>query len=286
MTLKYTFIYINVTPGFGAEGFSESWFSGETGITPQSAINAREYLNLRLAFSGLQTFCTHIRISTLGSPRQVQVISLGNVPAAQRQGGGRLGGDKNLDSDFTDTAFLVRKTSTVPPSFGFTYLRGIDDDFVEKGGAYTPSAAMNTAFNLWVAKVVALTWGWYGVSGLQPAPQNVGAITVLASGQIQIVLGAALFLIGDVGKNKLCTVSGVQGAKTANGTYIFRVLDPVTAVSLKPRAILPYTVGGKMVFRNRAYIPMTSGSIDRVVSRKAGRPLYQSAGRKKTLVRG
>lgn len=203
-------------------GFSESWYLDGIPAGQSAAGMIGNYLNSRLALSGLQTVFQFARISTVPPNKNPTVIfprQLG--PNAATEGYfAPARGQPSLDSDVGSTALLCAKQTATKTARLF--LRGLPDDVFQKAGEIWANA-------LWLAKFKNysdfLFETGYGFLGSDPTARKVSpvaSVTQNLNGSIAITTTLAIFTAGafpagDVGAHFASRITGSIWNTNLNG---------------------------------------------------------------------
>jgi hypothetical protein len=252
------------------QGFTESYWTTGTDPDVRSYRTAADFLaNKRIKVSGEQTRLTNIRLNVEGVFRD---LVGGTYP------GGGLQGTIGKPSDFVDTALMMRGASADSKFRRSNYVRGIWDEVVTTGGDYVPNADFLAVLGPFVSALINRGWGWLGRTTRLFAP--IATVTQDVSGAVNFTLGADLFP-GPFPQRVGVRISGVLGAYQLNGPQVVVATSARIASTAGRTSIFPYTTGGRVLLTTSAFIPFDSVTARRIVERKAGRPSYKSAGRRR-----
>ena len=265
----------------GVYGWTESYFLSNPSSDLSAELTKGQTLaSKRLLCSGEQTSIPYVKVSREDVKRDVKVIGLINK------------GPTGKISDAPDTAVLLRRFSTTPVANAPVFMRGVWDEVIINGGNIDYGNAV------WIANVNSfgayLASAGFGFVAKDPDTSDfapVGSITQNSNGTVHIICpsnsgshGTDIFQPFPVNTKIKCFVSGVKGAASVNGSNIF-IVRAVNAVdSEKQIPMFPYTTGGTISYTQPKFYPDVSIQKNRVVERKAGRPLYVSRGRSRGRV--
>lgn len=269
MPLKVTFFFTQKT-----YGWSESFYANREDIGLAPVPNAVSMAKARAAMLGNEGRVSYVRFATTGAqPHQVHIERLGTWAD------GGIVGRETQPSDHPDTALLLRFQNAAQTRHKLLYCRGQPDELVEAGGLYSPKAYWGAAGAEWLRWIKINEFGWFSRGARTRG--NISAIDVQPSGQIRYTMAAPFFLDGLVGANLQVNVKSVRGATNVNGTQIVTVISTTIAESLRPIPTFPYSGGGTMSYYAAAFNLIDTFKTVRAVERKAGRPSYQSPGRRR-----
>jgi hypothetical protein len=277
-------------------GFTESWYRN-TGAPPVFTVELAIMVLLaqaRAKLLGTQGNVLYGRIQYTGNTRIGQTIPL--------NAGAGFPGSATDPSDSTFAAALCHffgGTGSPLAADGRQmqrYLRGVWDTLIVKGGTFDPASPWIPLFAAYAAALVTNGFGWVNKNKTNSPPvTNLAAVTpVVQNANGTVTFTAAAEVGGDppavnaVPRNVpvQVRVSGVQTARTANGTFLVMTNDGIHFTTTKPLAVLPNGYGGKISYSVLQWEPVFSGTQFRVDSRKPGRPSFQSPGRQKVKPRG
>lgn len=280
MACKITFFFRE-----NSKDVSETWYDQTRGPSELTIPLLQSYIDARTKISGNQTAFVYCRVSTVGTARAVKIYYPHDFPRNMNIFGWNRMPAVDQASDYIATALLIRKTSGL--KFSRFWLRGVPDGVVTVGGEYTPNVAYRNDVESFTANVIALGWGWRGVSGNVNPPALITAATQNADVTVSFTLGGNLFQGVAVGAKVVARITGQQSPRNINGTYTVLVNSANTCTTIKQVPLVNFHAGnGKMVYSSLGYNAITSMQVERVSGKKAGRPFDQSAGhsRRRVLV--
>jgi hypothetical protein len=278
MAAKFTFFFHQ-----GEYGWSESWHSPTNYTFAQATLAINQYCIKRskmLTPNGFIDFGRYSQLQpfALQGFRQSFVIAAngvrGPIPGALPTPG---------DASFV-TALCQIWDATFTHSKPW-YIRGIDDASVVEGGELIPTAAFSKGFSDTFAWIVNQGWGWQG--NLSPLHNLVSAVTQNATGQVDItvlpqpITGAFPFTAFPIGYRLQIRLFGLIGPGNLNTSLSVVVKGPATCTTERRMSIFPWTGGGTMTSNQKTVWPAYQSSLTRAVERRAGRPSYQSRGRRR-----
>lgn len=255
----------------GVYGWTESYYLNTVSDSLQPELAKAQALAAKRApMSGEQTRIQAIKVSREDIARDVLI--------AEAAYSGTIG----KPSDAPDTAILTKRFASTPAANAPIYLRGIWDELVKDGGQLDlGNAPWLTLYNAWKGLLTTTVNGW-GFLAKDPAESGSSAIQSVSNsvmGNIHYTLDVGIFTTLDVGEKVKIFVSGVKGALSANGSFI-GVVKGINTIDTEARVpIFPYQGGGKLSYTVLKFYPIGATQLQRVVERKAGRPLYVSRGR-------
>lgn len=274
-------------------GWSETWFTETSDLTL-----AEVFTRLKdLAEKRAELLCEEGKITYIST-------SMEDVTGDSRIGPFQdtpYTGTPGVHSEDPFTALLVRRRPSTNVAWSNLYLRGIPDDIVVEGGKLTlpaniegtttpsPAANWNKKFNQFATKVKDGRWGFLGKNRttstkalVQTLVQDDQGRPLITTGANQNPLaGATLFTEAELSTVQRVTISGVQGAASVNGTHAVLVTGPNVFRFVNRMPMFPYTTGGRVTV-NRLTLHFVEAMVpQRIVSRRPGRPLYHSVGRRK-----
>jgi hypothetical protein len=281
---KVTFFYTVNT-----YGFSESWYV-PSGTTYLAVLNqCYAYISRRMACSGAQTFCTYFRVSSIFLP----TTRTAAVFTANPNGGSVQGTFNafNSETDDASVAILVKCYASTNNFVKNWYMRGIPDVEVEQGGLIALDPTFRLALGTLGTFLFQSQWGW--LASVRPATLTgpIQSITQGPTGQVFFTMNVNITPPG-YGQNQdfQARCSGAKGVSNLNGPLTI-YSSGVTGLSYGTRDVIwigslyvPLT--GTLTVRTPTLVAVnvpTLGGIQafRVVTRKAGRPSYQSPGRRR-----
>lgn len=256
----------------GTYGWSESWYSAQSLdsialITPQ----VNRYWTLRsrtLANEGLVTWA---RIVALTARPRIQTVIAFNNQAVNT-------GQIPSESDAPFTSVLYRCWNNGQTRWKNWYVRGIPDNCVTNGGQFNPTAAFKKAFADLVELISSNPWGWQGLFASQAWP--ITNVVQNGPANCPIITAPTAALPAANTPNFTARISGVVGAVEVNGQHVFVPINATSCQMLRPTAIFPYQANGTIRYSPLTYIQLLDVEPLRVVERRAGRPSYQSRGRR------
>ncbi len=269
MPVKFTFFMEQKT-----YGWSESFYQDRVDLGLNFVLDATNVATARAALLGAQGRVSYARISTTQTvaPETALVSFVGG-------GSSGLSGNAALPSDHPDTALLLRFNNLGNTKAKLMYLRGQPDSLVDAGGIYVPTAAWATVGTTWLNALKTAQMGWLA-RGLK-ARIGITAVDTLPSGQLRYTLAAAFFAAPSIGKSVVCNIKGARGATNINGSQTVVITSTTTCESLRPIPTFAYQGGATMTTWTQQFFPIETFRTLRAVERKAGRPSYQSPGRRR-----
>lgn len=254
-------------------GFTESWYYNGDKTINDLLIDAQGYFEKRAPLCGTQTINEYIRISSIGvTPRQIFVAPVGpgaNAPQVVNP----------PESDFADTALLLRCYNSTLTRYKFLYLRGVLDSVVARGGRYIPTGNFSQDLGNFKEKIKANTYGWLGQSATTSAA--VDTIIEQANGQVLITTLSDFFTVATPPKTQVVRITRATGCTSLNGVALTVLPGGVrTALTIRRIPIFTYQGFARISVATKAQIGFDNASVIRVVERRAGRPSYQSRGRR------
>lgn len=268
---KVTFSFIQ-----NVYGWTESYFLDNPSADLQAELAKGEALAAK-------------RAAMLGAQGTIQAVKVSNEQVARDVivGASSYGGNGAKPSDAPDTAVLIKRFGPTPVAQAPLYLRGIWDEVVKEGGVFDFSnGPFLAAYNAWKALLVSTPLGW-GFLAKDPAGSDESPVVTVSqntNGTVSISCTDNIFNAFATGDEVKIFVSGVTGAAAINGSNIAAVTLPNAVTTIKRIPIFPYLSGGKISFTTPKFYKIANTQINRVVERKAGRPLYVSVGRRPARV--
>ncbi len=199
------------------------------------------------------------------------------------------------DGDAPDTAALIRMRDIGAGRKKFFYLRGMSDSVTTGGGQFIPvtlppgDPAPVLIQN--IQDYIALLGnglgsvgplGWIGSNVV--TKQNVLSVVADPTDGTLLITFAGNLFPGPFGLDRktTCRFSGMGKRNPLNkGVQIVHPLTATTCRTARPTGFVPYVSGGAGVVNTTGFLQYGNGVVFRIVERKAGRPLYQSAGKAK-----
>lgn len=252
-------------------GWSENFWNGLADLSDveKQATALRGVLN---SFHATQVKCPTVRISDTTGFRQVKILTF-NL----NLGGGQ---SNTNNADFVNTAALL-KLQAGPKLVTRQWLRGLDDDDINQGGYWNPTAATVSQVNKLRALLTSAANGWVlrKLKAL-PVPTDIVGITQAGIMTVQNIANP-----GGIAKLRISRcISNID----INRIWKFQWIDATHVQLLGP---VPFTVApvfvqlGTAKVQEYEYTAITDSSIERATSRRTGRPLGQSSGRRRTRKR-
>ncbi len=263
-----------------ARGWSEQWWTPDPPSVAQQQANIAQYVQTRKAMLGTEVTITYARVSQVQAAG-VQFVRQSYVIPVQVDGKSSLG-----SADFPDTRVLVKCYNATKLSVKNWFCGGIPDDLVKPDGTLVVDPNWTNALNQLLAGMKTNGWGWVGVSN-NPIPTDLTAVVQNAvTGQVELTFIANFF--GALPKNLHVSIllKDVDGAFNLNGYQTVIIDSPTTCHTLRRVGINAWNGHGNGTLKAKALIPVNTFVSERTVERKAGRPSYQSAGRRHRQVRG
>lgn len=258
----------------GSYGWTESYFRDSPTPDLSAEFVALQALTVkRIACSGKQTFVPYLKVSNENIKRDVRVAYYGEL------GVSIYVGQSGKDSDFQDTALLVKRFNTNRTSNAPLYMRGIWDECVDLGGQFDPTPAWLANWGAFRGELLNNGWQFVGRDPATPDRKMINSVIQMATKQVGFTLAGNLFNLGQVGQKAKIFASGILGAAAVNGPNIVNVTAQNACNTVKHIPIFDYTSGGFMSQNLPILFPITNVDYFRVLERKVGRPLYQSRGR-------
>lgn len=261
-----------------SNGWTESWYCGVNLLMSSQIEIARNYANQRAKGLATEASIRYARITDLSvTPHPVWVETIGRA-------GVGVGAGIPSAADFADTSVMVRCYNAAQTRSKIVYVRGIPDSIINDGGEYQPTAAFNKFITDWSDFMRSQGMGWLGVNA--PTLGNITAMVQNASGQVDVTSSANLFGATPAGTHVVLRMTGVLGPRNLNGQFTCVVTSGTTFTTLRRIAIFPYLGGGRVRYSSTNLIQVNTATGIRTVERKAGRPSFQSPGRRKARVLG
>jgi len=254
----------------GVMGWTENYFlaSPSTDLKAEMAL-ADTLAAKRIQLSGVQTTIPYIKVSNEAILRDVLVQ------------GTDYAGTAIKDSDSPDVAILTYRTATTPAVSAPLYLRGIWDELIVRGGEINrTNTAWIAVYNGWMRQLIRDRWGFLAKDSTASQKSEIANVVQQGDGTVRITATNGIFVGLDPTKKLKCFVSGVQGAVGINGPNVYKIISGAVVQTVDRLSIFPYTTGGYISFTQPTFYPISDTRIERVVERKAGRPLYVSRGRR------
>lgn len=162
----------------------------------------------------------------------------------------------------------------------FIYMRGIPDNCITVGGAFTPTPAFTPNFGIWGAALTAGPWGLKYLNTVNAQVNIAGMVQDGTTGFVTVTTAAAHGLVaGDY-----VNVTGIQGATRARGVH--RVLSAPTATTFtyKIKLIMqPYVAFGQTRKVATTVESFNFAQPLRVSRRDTGAPFDRPRGRRRVL---
>lgn len=263
---KCTFAFLQ-----GAQGWTENYYlNGASSSLQPELTRAQTLAQKRVLCSGTQTIITHVKVSNDMVSRDVLV------------GDASYPGDPGQDSDAPDTALLMYRYGPDNAVRSQLFMRGIWDDVILAGGEFDfGNPGWTTRFNAFVAELTrSPAFGFLGRIPASSKKSAIATITPTGDGRLDIVTTDNIFNGIPVGTKLKTFVSGCTGSLSVNGQQIVTAAAATRVTTLRRIPIFPYTGGGSISYTVPEFKAITRVLIERVVERKVGRPLFQSAGRR------
>lgn len=192
-----------------------------------------------------------------------------------------------LNSDKEATALLFRRVNATGKLKSNVFIRAIPDNLISDGGIYTPFPLWLADLGAYQTELVTGGWGWLGLDANASKHADITGVAADAANRPIFTVNAAIFPVGPPLPKLAFRVSGIQGAGNLNDAWVGQVLTTTTIRLLKPVPFFPVQAGsGRLSFRKTAFVAISNSSVQRCVTRHAGRPLYHSAGRQRAKARG
>lgn len=250
------------------KGWSESYFVGSLASDPASITPvALRLANDRAACNGKQTNITFVRIVNVNVSRSALLI---NLPAP-------IAGDPGFDSDNPETALIVKMKDVTRHYSKTTFMRGIWDVVVDKGGNYTPNFGFDIAISGFGDRLKADQWGWAGITA-----KKTSLLTTLvqdAGGTISGTLADGTFFTSPVGTVGPLRFSGIVTPGNLNGINPVVIKGPSSFTTLKRIAMLPWSGQGSVTLNTKTTIGIDAIFPQAISERKTGRVFGSPRGR-------
>jgi Lipase (class 3) len=278
----------------GLGSFTESYY--RSGLDPGLVTPAMliALTDARILLAGAQTLITKIRVSTVGDARKVllwypQTLSqaVGGNHTFQGFANAPIAGTVGpAESDFSGTALLCRKLSGL--KFSRMFMRGIPDRIVVNGGQLDVTQSPNFGQNFVnFSLVLANGWSWRGVAGVQPTPQGLVSAVTGTDGLCLITVAGNLFPVVPPNSKLVVRISGQRSPGNLNGNFTVSVVSATQARTVRPLSVNNFVQANGMVrFTAVDYLPITRVVMERIVSKRPGRPSDLFHGRAKNVARG
>lgn len=266
--LKATWIFEG--PG---RGFTESYFQQrDDNDLAAAAADMDEVSTLRQVIMGKQFLIRGYRISfvTNDAGQRVRGQSLSTLR--------NLLGNQAKPAENSDTALLFQWVDASGIKKKYTYLRGIWDSVGTNGGVYNKPPDWVNAIDAWEAKMIAKQFGWWGRTPSQTI-YSVDGYTQQAGEQVLLTTTGTPFAGPFPGVKTPVAITGINTRSRLNGTQIVIPQSANSCLTAKPLSVGPFATAGTLRTLDYALVRFTQGEAIRIVSRKAGRPLFTSRGR-------
>jgi hypothetical protein len=265
--------------------FSDTWYSGRYSVVDAPALlnECGLYTLSRMDLSGQQTLLDYVRVSTYPvGDREAVVFDAQDIIGV----GGKAAGTYSAPgfsraSDHPSVALLLRR---IRKGGAKMFLRGIPDAVVDTGGQFRDVGGYVANLNALQAQVIALNWGFVGrPTAIANSPSIITAAIQNPDNTTTFTLNNPMFSLFAPGARVSARISHQVQPKYLNGTLTVTAgTDPAKCTSLRPLPLGNFTGGtGQMSVKVPNFIATDVISIERVVTRKAGRPFGVLVGRRK-----
>jgi len=265
------------------QGFSQQWYIDRPNILDNSPGGTVDNLTQKmLSGMGRDTYLQYIRVSPRANFRANKIFSVlknspplglpGTYPAASAHE------DICAEVPYSPLTPGSPPTPATSPKSNKLY-RGLPISVVGPGGAYQQVGAWITATQNFEAQLQADSWGWIGQTSKTVSP--VFGVVSNADGTATIALTNATFPNTPNVQTEI-QVSGMQGSAALNGKLLVKIVDPTHCTTVRRVPIFPWLSGGKVTYSTYGLLlPQIPGEVLRTVERKAGKPFFVSAGRRR-----
>jgi hypothetical protein len=193
------------------------------------------------------------------------------------------------ESDDADTAIQCRMENATGARHKLIFLRGIWDNINFTGGKLKKTDIIyNLRFQVFAGELKT-RWGWYGVTDAVKRKQVIIGYASNAEGIVTLTTDGAFFEAGEIGLDKFVKVRISRLNKSQSELKGEVVVNPTTATTCKTvqsYGLLPFSSNGRISISTYQVWPCANVLMNKIVTRKAGSPLLESAGRAKKRARG
>lgn len=196
--------------------------------------------------------------------------------------------EKKLPScDEPDAAILVVCRSLDGKAKKHVFLRGIWDDVDIMGGKFDKANAEYwKRFQSWKNTYIKGQWGW---PGIDPALKKNAIITNYAQddlGRVTFVLVGAPFVGVPAQSTVQVRISKLNGSSVLNGQQLVTVLSDVSCRTVAGVGVKPFSSDGKLTYNTSKFYATVTMDLQKIVTRRVGAPLLESAGRQRRRAKG
>lgn len=254
------------------QGWTESYYLNTTLSGDADGVYvpfAQPLSNLRLALLGTGAYLTDVRISTYGTPNKVFVEADG------RQG------TYAASAAIPNNALLVRCLPLPLGPAKSLFLRGIPQSIIVNQN-YAPTTAWVSAYNAWAAFLAppaAQPWGWMGVASKVKTP--ITGYTVTDGFQVLVTTQTTPFTVTNPPSKINVRFTGINGKSELNGTQVVIAQTTSSVLTVDQFGVIPWQRGGFVTTQTIGFKAFGYITPERIMTRKAGRPLFEEAGRAK-----
>jgi hypothetical protein len=258
-----------------ARGWTESYYLQSPALNYETAIaRLDEVAKARAKLLGREAFIKGFRVSRVDEKNEGYIEYT------------RYNGNADKDSAQPDVAILVTCYDALFSRKKNIYLRGVWDEWEEKGGILTREDKLFT--KAFAEFTNALTrnnapFGWWGVTGKTQA--NVTNIVADADDRLTMTFDADVFAEPLFGTKQKIRLTGVNGRSGMNGEHIVQALTARTCVTVVSTRHVAYKFGGRVAFNTYGFLQMKNLTVAKVTSRDSGAPLLESRGRQRATPR-
>lgn len=223
------------------------------------------------------------RAACLGAQGQIQAqrVSLVEVKNDGVLNYIPLAGNSGFDSEDPSTAILMRCGDALNVRRKNTFVRGIADVEITKGGKLKGDPVFVGAFGAFTTALVSRGYGWIGTD--VKTEMAVTGYTQEDNGRVTITFDATNFPVLATGAKVVWNgkLNGVDGKSVLNGPHpLVKQAAANTMQTAKRLAVFPFPgLGGQFVRRTTDFFPMANAVAQKVCIRKAGKVSNLQVGR-------
>lgn len=279
------------------QGWTESYYYSQPNPLPLAQLYAGPGLGLlqyRQAILANNCSIDYLRIGTVGTKFAVQLFPY-NLLGLYGTGVYGAGGVNDVNSNL---ALLIRCQPAVAGPNKNIFMRGVPYTIL-KAGEFSPPATFQKPLNVFLGYLIGTssqfqTWGWWGVTqgSAVTCPVVTYALATQAPNQYQVTItfaanpaGNSIFQNVPVGTKVLVRLTGINGKSELNGVQVVTVLSPLTCLTKEQFGVVPFSHGGNGTYNLYGFIGIGAAGAEKLVTRKAGMPLFLERGRAKNRTR-
>ncbi len=256
----------------GGQGWTESWVlynQSQIGLGILNTAYGNQLVNLRSQLLSNSNYLTYLRINQIGTPFASQLFEYNQI------------GQYQAITAPINVALLLNAYGTAPGPAKHVFLRGIPESVVS-GSSFTLSYAFQASFNAYVKFLqvgsAQVNWGWIAVISKTFSPTK-NSYTQNVDETVTVTSNIALWTGVPVGTKILVRFSGFNGKSQLNGTQVCYVESATTVQTKDQIALAPYVYGGRIEYPIFGQNGLSSMNVERIMTRKAGRPFFVERGR-------